>query len=182
MDDGISERLAENLRALRSARNLTQAQAATAAGIPRATWAHLEGGGGNPTLAVLLRASAALRVPVEELLATPPSQARLWRGSELPSRRQGGGVVRTLLPEPVPGVQMDRIELAAGAVFRGTPHLPGTREWLACERGRIELRAAGSAWELEPGDVLAFRGDQRHAYRNAGDGVAVGWSVVLLAG
>jgi hypothetical protein len=34
---------------------------------------------------------------------------------------------------------------------------------------------------LRAGDVLAFRGDQRHAYANPGARPAVGYSVVVLA-
>jgi quercetin dioxygenase-like cupin family protein len=39
----------------------------------------------------------------------------------------------------------------------------------------------GETWTLSPGDVLVFRGDQRHGYRNAGEVEAVGYSVVVLA-
>src|SRR2546425_1099373 len=35
-------------------------------GVPRATWANLETGGGNPTLAVLHRVAQALQVPLDE--------------------------------------------------------------------------------------------------------------------
>ena len=45
----------------------------------------------------------------------------------------------------------------------------------------LELRAEGQAFALEPGDVVVFHGDQRHAYRNAGSELAVGYSVVVLA-
>ncbi|MFI5006004.1 MAG: helix-turn-helix transcriptional regulator, partial [Solirubrobacterales bacterium] len=45
----IAARLAENLRHLREARSLTQEQVARLAGIPRATWGHLETGAANPT-------------------------------------------------------------------------------------------------------------------------------------
>jgi DNA-binding response OmpR family regulator len=38
-------------------------------GVPRATWAHLESGSGNPTLNVLHRAATALAVSIEELVA-----------------------------------------------------------------------------------------------------------------
>lgn len=34
---------------------------------------------------------------------------------------------------------------------------------------------------LEPGDVVVFRGDQKHGYRNPGRGTAVAYSVVTLA-
>ncbi len=62
----------------------------------------------------------------------------------------------------------------------GVPHTPGTREYLTVETGAIALTAAGRTWTLEPGDVLAFRGDQRHSYANPGRGAAVGYSVVML--
>ena len=58
------------------------------------------------------------------------------------------------------------MELLPGAQIAGVPHTAGTREYLTCERGRIELVASGERWELSPGDALVFRGDQRHGYRN----------------
>jgi len=63
----------------------------------------------------------------------------------------------------------------------GVPHTPGTREYLTCETGTIVLVAAGETWRLAPGDVVSFRGDQRHSYSNPGHAAAVGYSVVVLA-
>jgi quercetin dioxygenase-like cupin family protein len=63
----------------------------------------------------------------------------------------------------------------------GVPHTPGTREYLTCEKGKIILVAASEKWELSEGDVVVFRGDQRHSYTNAGDKTAIAYSVVLLA-
>jgi hypothetical protein len=40
---------------------------------------------------------------------------------------------------------------------------------------------AGERFLLNPGDVVAFRGDQRHSYANPQGRPAVGYSVVLLA-
>jgi quercetin dioxygenase-like cupin family protein len=63
----------------------------------------------------------------------------------------------------------------------GIPHTPGTREYLTCESGQIELSAAGERWQLAPGDVVVFRGDQRHGYRNLGATTAVAYSVVAFS-
>ena len=76
---------------------------------------------------------------------------------------------------------MDRIELPTGGRMPGVPHTPGTREYLVCEAGEIALAAAGERWHLHVGDVVAFRGDQRHSYSNPGTRVAIGYSVVVLA-
>jgi quercetin dioxygenase-like cupin family protein len=63
----------------------------------------------------------------------------------------------------------------------GIPHVAGTTEYLTCERGALVLVASGESWTLEPGDVVVFRGDQRHSYANPGERAAVGYSVVVLA-
>jgi quercetin dioxygenase-like cupin family protein len=63
----------------------------------------------------------------------------------------------------------------------GIAHTPGTREYLTCEHGQIELSAAGATWTLSPGDVMVFRGDQKHGYRNPGHRSTVAYSVVAFA-
>ena len=47
--------------------------------------------------------------------------------------------------------------------------------------GRILLVASGEEYALSPGDVVVFRGDQRHSYVNPGSRVAVAYSVVVIA-
>jgi transcriptional regulator with XRE-family HTH domain len=173
--------LAENIRQLRDARGMSQAQMAKAAGIPRPTWTNLESGAANPTLAVLLKVAGALHVPLEELLAAPRGIGRRYAASELQVRRRGKVTVRKLLPEVLRGLDIERLELPAGAAMTGVPHTSGTREYLTCERGTIQLSVRGRSFELEPGDVVVFAGDQRHGYRNVGRGLAVAHSVVTLA-
>ena len=65
VSEPLAARLAANLKQLREARGLTQDQMARLAGIPRATWGHLESGAANPTLQVLHKAALALQVPLE---------------------------------------------------------------------------------------------------------------------
>ncbi len=178
--DDMGERLAVNLRALREARGATQAQLAKLSGLPRATWAHLESGAANPTLAVLHRVSVALQVSFEELLGPPRAGARLYPKGALPEVLRGAATIRKLLPDRIPGTEVDRITLPPYARMAGVPHTPGTREYLAVERGVIVLTASGQSFTVESGDVLSFRGDQRHGYANPGAKPAVGYSVVLL--
>ena len=73
------------------------------------------------------------------------------------------------------------MEFRPGGAFRGVPHTPGTREYLACESGALELWASGEKYELTAGDVVVFRGDQNHSYRNPTRSRAVAYSVVVLA-
>jgi quercetin dioxygenase-like cupin family protein len=105
---------------------------------------------------------------------------RLYKAGELTEKRKDRVVIRELLPDPLPGLHLERLSLPAGAWMRGSPHTRGTREYLTCERGQLVLATAGERHMLDPGDVLVFPGDQRHAYHNSGDEEAVGYSALVL--
>jgi transcriptional regulator with XRE-family HTH domain len=177
----VALNLANNMKQLREARGITQQQVADLAGLPRPTWANLESGAANPTLAVLVRVAHALQITVEELIAPPRATAKLYKAGDLPIRRRGQVLVRRLLPDVIAGLEMERMELAPRGQMTGTPHTPGTREYLTCESGTVELIASGTAYRLDPGDVVVFRGDQKHSYTNPGRTKAVAYSVVSLA-
>jgi transcriptional regulator with XRE-family HTH domain len=181
MESDVASRLGANVVQLREARGLTQQQIAKLAGVPRATWAHLETGHANPTLAVLNRAAAALQVTIEELIRAPRAAVKYFAADSLPTRSRGAVAIRKLLPEPIPGMEIDRMQLPPGARMNGVPHVVGTTEYLTCERGGLVLVASGESYTLAPGDVVVFRGDQRHSYANPGSQVSVGYSVVVLA-
>ncbi|HZU99270.1 MAG TPA: XRE family transcriptional regulator [Planctomycetota bacterium] len=181
MDDPVAQRLAANVKQLRLARSFTQEQLARISGVPRATWANLESGAANPTVSVLLKVAAALQVSVEELLAAPRATARRFAAGELRRRKRGDVELRQLLPDPIPGTMIERMELPPRARMSGVPHMPGTREYLTAERGEIELVVAGTKFLLGEGDVVVFRGDQNHSYRNPTSKTSVAYSVVILA-
>ena len=182
LDDRIATNLAANLKYLRSQQGLTQAQLAGRGEIPRSTLANIETGEGNPTISVLARLALALQVSIEELLSTPRAQCQVFPKGSLETilRARGAAQVMKLLPDPVPGMEIDRMTLQPGAQIVGIPHRPGTREYLCCERGQLVLWAGGERYVLEAGDVAAFQGDQKHSYRNEGRTAAVGFSVVAL--
>jgi len=181
MAEQVALNLGSNIRQLREARGMTQEQMARVSGIPRPTWANLESGGANPTLTVLVKVAAALQVPLEELIGPPRAVVKFYKAESLPVRQRGKVLLRRLLPETIAGLEIDRMELPPGAYMTGVPHTLGTREYLTCESGRIQLSVAGSTWELEPGDVVVFRGDQKHGYRNATAKTTVAYSVVAFA-
>lgn len=180
MGDELADHLARNIKQLRDARGLTQQQMAKLSGLPRATWANLETGAANPTLVVLHRVALSLQVSIEELISRPRTSAQLYPKESRPARKRGEALIRSLVPDPIPGLEMDRLQLPRGARMIGVPHTPGTREYLACETGEITLVAGGEQWRLRPGDVVSFRGDQKHSYLNGGSTEAVGYSIVVL--
>jgi transcriptional regulator with XRE-family HTH domain len=179
----LAENLSANLRYLRQQRGLTQARLAKQCDVPRSTLANLETGSGNPTLTVLARLSLALQVSIEEILSTPRAQGQVFPKDSLPTQRRGTDkrvVVSKLLPDPLPGMEFERMHLPPASRFKGVPHRPGTREYLFCESGELVLWAGGERLDLSAGDVAAFQGDQKHSYGNAGRDEVVAFSVVML--
>lgn len=182
LSEQLAGNLADNLRYLRTRSGLTQAKLAERAGIPRSTLANLETGSGNPTLAVLAHLAGALHIGIEELLSAPRGLGRLYpRGSLGIDTRGRKATVATLLPDPIPGMEISRMTLAPGGKLPGAPHRPGAREYLYCEQGQLTLVVAGERFDLNQGDVCAFRGDQAHSYANPGDVEAIGLGVVTIA-
>jgi transcriptional regulator with XRE-family HTH domain len=181
--DAISSHLARNIASLRAKRSLTQNGLARLSGVPRSTVTHLESGQGNPSIHNLARIAAGLQVSVEELLATPRGSCQLIKAGDVPFKRrsQGEVFVFKLLPDPIPGMEIDRMELGPGERMGGIPHVAATKEYLTCVQGEITVYVAGQKLRVETGDVLAFPGDQPHSYHNTGTRKAVGISVVALA-
>ena len=178
----INQNLADNLRRLREARNMSQQQIAKLSGIPRPTWASLETGVANPTLAVLSKAANALNVSIEEVVSSPRSEFNFIPTDKVTERRRQDAKLRPLVPEALPGLEISRTELAPGGRMIGVPHTTGTREYLTCERGQVELVAGGKHHLLNEGDMLVFRGDQRHSYLNPDPRhVSISISVVCFA-
>jgi transcriptional regulator with XRE-family HTH domain len=179
----VATHLARNLIALRHLRSLTQEALAKAASVPRSTIANLESGTGNPSLTVLIKVANSLDVPVDELLASPRAKVRKWSREEIAVQDGGNGIaIRSLIPERLPDEQLNIMDFAPGASMRGSPHLPGTREFFTCLTGQVVIYVAGDRFDLAPGEVLAFPGNVAHSYKNP-DGMyeAQGISAVIFA-
>ena len=181
--DQVMAHLARNLSTLRHTRALTQEALAKAAGLPRSTIANLDSGDANPSLTVLLKVAGALGVPLDELIAAPRAKVRKWAASDVETQNRGHGVtMRALVPEPVPEEMLTVMDFAPNAALRGTPHLPGTREYFTCLAGTVTIAVAGDRFALAPGEVLAFPGNLPHAYQNKDKlRSARGVSVIILA-
>ncbi len=185
MDDLMTravQYLADNLALSRRQQGLTQQQLAQLSDIPRSTITNLESGVGNPSLKTLLGVAGALKITIEELLAKPRPECLLIPYAKIPtqSRGHGGVIVRQLLPDPLKGLQIERLDLAPQGMMKGIPHAPATKEYFTCIQGIVNVIVAGENYVVNQGDVLAFPGDQRHAYHNNTHEQAAGISVITL--
>ena len=179
----LSRHLASNLIELRRRRGMTQVALSKLARVPRSTVTYLESGDGNPSLRNLANVAAALQVTIEELLAPPRASCQLIKAANLPRRERVKGKVAVyqLLPDPIPGMVVERMEFAPRSELRGVPHTSGTKEYLTCLRGSVSVTVLEETFVVGLGDVLAFPGDRPHLYRNVGNKSAMCVSVVAVA-
>lgn len=180
MTDLVAANLAKNIKQLREARNLTQDQLAKLSDIPRPTLANLESGESNPTLSVLVKVAGAFQISVEALISPPRSTTQFYPSDSISVHKRNDVRVRSVLPDKFGSLEIDRMEFEPGARMVGMPHKNGTREYLFCELGQIELSVAGEIWKLSQGDVVVFRGDQRHSYFNNTLEKSIGHSIILI--
>lgn len=179
----LAHNLSTNLSQLRLARGLTQAELAAGAGIPRSTVTHMESGAGNPSLNNLSRVAAALQVGIETLLAMPPKNLIHIPAARLNSRERAGGkaTITDLLPDPLVGFSLERLEIKPAASLRRQSGSTGSQVYCHLIRGEVIITASGEMVTVSEGDVLTFRADQPQSYRASGGRVAIVLCATLLA-
>ena len=173
--------LAANTAELRSKNGWTQAQLAERAGLKRSTVTLVESGTGNPTMEVLLGLSAAFDLSIDELLSPPMGEAKLISEGEIKVKRKAHGRIEILklLPDKSASSEIDLIRLKPGTRFAGTPHIKGTKEYLYCLSGTLEVFVYKTRFVVQQGELLTFPGDQPHSYAGIGRTLSIGVSVVL---
>ena len=182
--ESLPSRLAENLVDLRKKQNLSQLELAQKAGIPRSTLTYLESGESNPSITNLIKVTRALEVSLEELLSARRPEVQLIRANDVPVELKSRGRVQVekILPDPIPGMEIDKITLEPGARMKGTPHIARTKEYLCCLNGKLQLYVKKKSFDLNPGDILSFPGDVAHAYENLSlNKKTMAFSVVVFA-
>ena len=175
--------LAENLRRLRKQANLTQAEVAEAAGLPRATVATLEQPGANPGVQTVVAVAKALGVSLDELMAPPPEHRhyKVGKREQQEYRAENGSyIARLVSPISSKGVQLHLVTMQPGCRSIGRPHPMGAQEFFYTISGTAIIRIEDEPVEVEAGSLVQFPGHRRHIYENPGKDVCTAISTVVF--
>ena len=132
----------------------------------------VERGSKAPTVLVLDRIATGLDTSIARLLGQE-RQARVivLRRSEQNTAVDPTGWERRILSPVLPGIEFElmRTTIPPG-VDAGdfAPHAPGSREYLAMERGTLRLTIDGTPHTLHAGDSIYYAGDCWHGFANPG--------------
>ncbi|WP_028225793.1 helix-turn-helix domain-containing protein [Paraburkholderia ferrariae] len=183
--DSLEYLVGVNLARLRAERQLSLDALARASGVSRAMLAQVESARSVPSIKVLCKVAAALKVSVSAFL-----RRHAVSGFEhLPAERtprlvsaDGRFSARALYPEHEPAAaEFHELRIAPLHTETGTRRAPGTTMNLVVSEGTLEVSIHDRRQLLATGDAIVFDADQPYALRNPGDTEARVFRVTLNA-
>ena len=185
-NDPLESVIGERLRLLRSARNQTLDDLATASGVSRAMISRIERGEASPTAQLLSRLCAALDLTLSAFFAFSQEGDALsrreaqvvWRDPETGYQRRAVSA-----PNTAARVEVIEVEFPAGARIAYPPETAkaGMTQHVWLFSGSLRMTVAGTAHDLHPGDCLYMSITEGHVFENPGD-IAARYAVVLDRG
>jgi transcriptional regulator with XRE-family HTH domain len=162
-DDELLDAVGPRLRGLRQDRGVTLSSLSAATGISVSTLSRLESGGRRATLELLLPLARAHQVPLDELVAAPPTGDPRVRPT--PLQRQG----RTMLPltRRPGGVRAFKMLVPPDEV-EGDQQSHEGYEWMYVLSGQLRLRLGELDLTMKAGEVAEFDTHTPHWFGSAG--------------
>lgn len=141
---------------------------ATAAGLDKGFLSRLERGTKQPSIATVLRLSAALKVPVGQLFGeqTAEDTVRVSRAMGRTRAQEGDGYGFELLTPK--GGLMEGFLFQLGTEFSGNWLRHDGDEMFYVLAGTVEMRTPDRSFVLEAGDCAYFPGHLAHSMRQLG--------------
>lgn len=166
----IRERtLADNLKRIRTRRNLSLEAVAGLTGVSRSMLAQIERGESNPTVSTINKITAGLRISYEELLCPKKDELRIIDPEFLGEYSERPGKYRTLMIFPYEAgrsFEQMKIVIEPGQVCGNL--LPGEEmnEYVSVISGDLVLRVGSEEYTLTEGMSARIPAGSEHVYCN----------------
>ncbi|MCQ4631608.1 XRE family transcriptional regulator [Shinella sp. CPCC 100929] len=172
--DPLESAIGERLRLLRTARDQTLDDLASASGVSRAMISRIERGEASPTAQLLSRLCAALDLTLSAFFAfsqgdgEPLSRREkqtVWRDPETGYQRRAVSP-----PSTASRVEVVDVEFPAGARIAYPPETAkaGMTQHVWLFSGTLRMTIAGTVHDLAPGDCLYMSITEGHVFENPG--------------
>lgn len=164
--------LGKTIQRERLTRELSLEDLAHRSGVSRSMLSAVERGAKVPTVLVLDRIATGLGTSIARLVGEErAARVVVLRMNQQNRVRERTGWERRILSPVLPGVEFElmRTTIPPG-VDAGdfNPHAPGSREYVAIERGTLQLTLDGEPYVLRAGDAIYYDGDCVHGFANPG--------------
>ncbi len=167
----LSMIVGENLRQLRRVRGLSLEQLAAISGVSRAMLGQIETGKSAPTINLLGRVAAALKVSVAGLISHPEAECTVIVRRDraiVVSSEEGKFFSRALFPRGEPqNIAIYELTIAPGHMEVFAASAPGTKKNLVVISGELEVAVGeDSPARVATGDAILFNADSPHSFLN----------------
>ena len=166
----LNRAVAENIKRVRKSKKLSMERLAAEAGVSRSMLGQIERGEANPSVAIIGKLAAALKVPAEVLLENDSFEtlAEYPEVGTKPQRLDAGKVV---LRENFPYDEFTRMESAfldlyISAQYTPEPSVSGCVCYATQLAGTTTLTAEGKDFRLIERDAVRFAADQPYTFQN----------------
>lgn len=183
-DSTVNERIAQQVRLLRSERGLSLDALSTQSGVSRSMLSLIERGETSPTAVVLDKLAAGLGVPLASLFDDPARKAEpVSRHADQVTWRDphSGYLRRNVSPEgfqsPTRIVDVE-FPPRTRVTYEAGPRTPAVLQQIWILEGRMQITYGSESWLLETGDCLVIPLDAPNSFHNPGD-VPARYAVVL---
>lgn len=166
----LNRAVADNIKRIRKGRKLSMERTAELAGVSRSMLGQIERGEANPSVAILGKLAAALKVPAAALLENDTFKTLLLvREQDTKPHRLDGG--KTVLRPSLPYDDLIRqeswfLDLYISARYAPEPSVPGCVCHAAVISGTVLVRAEGEDVQLLERDALRFGADRPYVLEN----------------
>jgi len=178
--------LGGRIRDERMRRRFSLEDLARISGVSRSMMSDVERGFKVPSVLVLDRIATGLGTSIARLVGEERSdRIVLLRHGRQEVAQDPSGWERRILSPVLAGVEFEFMRTTIGpGVDAGafSPHSPGSREYVAMEKGTLLLTIDGQEFLLHPGDSIYYAGDCVHGFRNPGKRDCIYYLVMDVSG
>jgi len=166
----LNRAVAENIKRIRKSKKLSMERLAEQAGVSRSMLGQIERGEANPSVGILGKIAAALKVPAEVLLENDDFQSlQVVREQDTKPVRMDAG--KTVLRPSFPYDDYTRqenffLDLYISARYAPEPSVPGCVCYVTVISGTVEIQAEGELIRLMERDAIRFAADQPYEFTN----------------
>lgn len=177
----IQSNIANNLKEIRSKRQLTLDEASRLTGVSRSMLSSIEKGEVNPTISVLWKIANGCKVSFTTLMEDKQQPYDIIRAKDVQPLTEGDGKYVNYPAFPFEEDRLFetyRIRIEPGGRLDAQPHMPGTEEYITVFSGAVLISAGEASSELATGDSIHFCADVPHSYECLGTETA--WLSMIL--
>ena len=166
--------IAENLKTLRTERNLSLGQLAELSDVSKVMLSQIEKGDTNPTINTLWKIANGLKVPYTSLLEQKENDTSIISKKDIEAQITEEGHYRAYCyytSTPYRNFELFQIEIDEGYSYKSLGHSEKSQEYIMVLEGELTLEVNNKIYKLNPDDSISFSASNEHIYTNSGKGI-----------